>query len=863
MKNNKSSINRKTLFALILMIVLTIPMITQLPIYAKAASTLNVKDYLFVNAAPSPVGIGQTVYLNLFFTKPIPDATGFGTSIYTGLTINIVKPDGTNETLGPYTADMTGGVGGLTFVPAAIGNYTFQGIFPGQSIGTGSSGTTYNMDPAVSPPVTLVVQQSPISYYSGSPLPTSYWSTPIYANNYGWAQTIGGNWYGLGRPAFDDTGGYDGTGNNFQQYSTAPTTAHVLWTKATTTGGQPGGETIANQENAYSTASPLYHLFEPIILNGVLYENVWAAQTDVAGIMAINLRTGQTLWVQNTSDILIYGQVVNFHNNEEFGSQAFLWTSHLAGYDGMGMFGPNAIYDYNILDPVTGNQMATVTDIPSAIAGLFATSTNALIDSNESNTSGAILIYYVGDHNDLKMWNSSQCLSPPAIFGSPTGSYKPSGSYNFTNGIMWDVTLPTANPAFGIAAQSNQAILLSSHPPTISTFANQFGADNATDVAYNPVTGAKLWGPTTQTLTNFDDIGIVAIGEGAYVRHDKDTDQLWGYSLTTGQKLWGPTQCVGNALSHLFSSAAIAYGRVYIWDFGGYVNAVDLKTGKLDWTYTRGSAGYDTPYGIYPLWVYGSQTIADGMLFLSEGRLYNPPLFPGGEKLALNCTDGSLVWEISGAFQRSPSPVADGEMLGFNGYDGQIYAFGTGASKTTVTAPDVGVTTATPVTIRGTVTDISAGASQEAVAANFPNGLPCVSDASMTPFMETVYEQQPMPTNLTGVTVTVAVTDKNGNCYDIGTTTTDPTTGFYSINWTPKIPGNFMVTATFANTQSYYGSSAKAAFYASDNAPTAAPTATPAKSVADTYFVPAIAGLFVLIIIVLVLMVLMMLRKRP
>ena len=251
--------NGKSLIVLILMIVLTMPMIMQIPHTVSAASTLNVKDYLYVNAAPNPVGVGQTVYINLFFTKPIPDATGFGTSIYTGLTINIVKPDGTNETLGPYTADMTGGVGGLSFSPAAIGNYTFQGIFPGQSLGTDFSGTTYNMDPCVSPPVTIVVQQEPISYYSGSPLPTNYWSTPIYANNFNWAQTIGGNWYGLGRPAFDNTGGYDGTGNNFQQYSTAPTTAHILWTKATTTGGQPGGETIANQENAYSTASPLYH----------------------------------------------------------------------------------------------------------------------------------------------------------------------------------------------------------------------------------------------------------------------------------------------------------------------------------------------------------------------------------------------------------------------------------------------------------------------------------------------------------------------------------------------------------------------------------------------------------------------------
>jgi hypothetical protein len=855
--------NGKSMIALILMLALTMPMIMQIPHTVNAATTLNVKDYLYVSAAPSPVGVGQTVYINLFFTKPIPNPTGsFATVVYTGLKINVVKPDGTNETLGPYMADTTGGVGGITFTPATTGNYTFQGIFPGQSLGTDSTNTTYNMVASDSPPVTIVVQQSPISYYSGSPLPTSYWTRPIYANNFNWAQTIGGNWYGLGRPAFDVTGGYDATGNNLQQYSTAPTTAHILWTKATTTGGQPGGETIANQENAYSTASPLYHLFEPVILNGVLYENLMAAQTDNAGIMAINLRTGQTLWVQNTSDLLIYGQVVNFHNNEEFGSQAFLWTSREVGIGPMGMFGPSILYNYEILDPVTGNQMATVTDIPSSIANLFGTSPNALIDSNESNTAGAILIYYIDDHNDLVLWNSTLCLSPAGGFGSPTGSYKPSGSVSFTAGIQWNVTLPTANPAYGIAEQSNQAILLSSHPPTLSTFANQFGADYATDIAYDPITGAKLWGPTNETTTNFNDVGIVATGEGVYVRHDKDLDQLFGYSLTTGQLLWGPTQCVGNALSHLFSSAAIAYGRVYIWDFGGYVNAVDLKTGKLDWTYTRGSAGYNTPYGIYPLWVYGTQTIASGMLFLSEGRLYNPPLFPGGEKLALNCTDGSLVWEISGAFQRSQSPIADGEMLGFNGYDGQIYAFGTGATKLAVTAPDPVTSVGSPLILRGSVIDISAGAQQEAVAANFPNGLPCVSDASMTGFMEAVYEQQPMPSNITGVPVTVSVTDSNGNCYSIGTATSDPS-GMFTLTWVPTIAGNYTVTASFAGTQSYYSSSAETSFYATAAHPeTAAPTATP-TSIADQYFIPMSIAVILVVIIIGAILAVLLLRKRP
>jgi hypothetical protein len=445
-----------------------------------------------------------------------------------------------------------------------------------------------------------------------------------------------------------------------------------------------------------------------------------------------------------------------------------------------------------------------------------------------------------------------------------TGDFKPTGSYNFTTGIEWQVPLPTANPAFGIAGMDNQAILLSSHGAVLSTFANQFGSSVATDIAYNPITGAKLWGPTNQTLPNFDDIEMSAIGDGYYVRHDKDTDQVWGYSLSTGQQLWGPTQLVGDALSYIFSNGAIAYNKFFIWDIGGYANAVDLATGKLLWNYTRGSAGYNTPYGVYPMWVFGVQAIADGMLFLSEGRCYDPPLFPGGEKLAINCTTGQLVWEISGAFQRSPTAIADTELLGWNGYDGQIYAFGMGPTKTTVNAPASGVTTGAPITISGTVTDISAGSQQNAVASDFPNGLPCVSDASMTPFMQAVYEQQPMPTNLAGVPVTISVTDSNNNCYVIGTATTNPSTGFYSLSWTPSIPGNFTVTATFAGTQSYYGSSANAAFVAS-LAPSATPTPAPtvANYATTTDFMYGIVAVIIVIIIIGAILAAIMLRKRP
>jgi hypothetical protein len=105
------------------------------------------------------------------------------------------------------------------------------------------------------------------------------------------------------------------------------------------------------------------------------------------------------------------------------------------------------------------------------------------------------------------------------------------------------------------------------------------------------------------------------------------------------------------------------------------------------------------------------------------------------------------------------------------------------------------------------------------------------------------------------------IVDSNGNYREIGTTTS--TDGFYSLNWKPDIEGHYTVYATFAGSKAYWPSHALASFAVDPASPTPVPTDVPGQSMADTYFVPAIAGLFILVIIVLVLVVVMMLKKRP
>ena len=53
-------------------------------------------------------------------------------------------------------------------------------------------------------------------------------------------------------------------------------------------------------------------------------------------------------------------------------------------------------------------------------------------------------------------------------------------------------------------------------------------------------------------------------------------------------------------------------------------------------------------------------------------------------------------------------------------------------------------------------------------------------------FMESVYQQQVMPNNITGVPVTINVLDSNNNFRKIGTTITNAL-GNYGFTWTPDI----------------------------------------------------------------------------
>lgn len=354
--------------------------------------------------------------------------------------------------------------------------------------------------------------------------------------------------------------------------------------------------------------------------------------------------------------------------------------------------------------------------------------------------------------------------------------------------------------------------------------------------------------------------------DGMYIFINLATSTAFGYNLHTGAQVWIAT--IPNANPYDSSGGYIAVaanGVLYTCSFGGDIVAFNILTGKILWqtstSVLSGDPGTDTPYGVWPLWTFTVATVADGVLYIPEGHQYSPPLFRGAHQLAINTTNGQLVWDILGFDVTTAPAISDGIMTTLNSYDNLIYAYSKGPSRITISAPSTGVTTSAPITISGTITDESAGTQQLAVKANYPNGFPCVSDASMTDFMEATFMQQPMPNNITGVPISIDVVDSNGNFRNIGTTTSDAS-GTYAFNWTPDIAGAFKVIATFAGSESYYASSGEAHFIAVSPEATVTPTTTSA-SAADLYFVPSIIAIIVVMIIGFVILALLMLRKRP
>jgi outer membrane protein assembly factor BamB len=798
--------------AIILVLVISATLVA-LPITSAHDPQWTIETYCFINASPNPVGRGQIVYIGAWLDKVPPTAAGgnYG-SRWHNITVTVTKPDGTAETLGPFTSDAAGGAW-TAYFPQQIGTYTLQANFPGEvayddnpypypqlfPLGVDFLNDIYTA--SSSKVVELTVQEEPIEpVYQPNPFPTEYWERPIHSMNRNW-YSLGGNWLGLGANLFSNTGNYDGNYNNFNPYTTAPASAHVLWTKSIAFGGQIGGEFGESELSVYATGTAYEAKFGAVIMYGILYYTDYpGAATNPGALKAVDLRTGEELWSVDAAKPLRFGMIYNFITGDQYGGHTYLFTA--PSFQGFIVDTDPPVW--SMYDAMTGEWILDIANASSAaMSGLY------------TGPRGEILSYGVSD-NMLTMWNLSKCIeegswsqiymsySPEEIWRPPQGA-----TIDWNGGYEWSV--PLIDPRMSVSKVSDDvALLVVDTGGAFGGVPGGAGIGWRLDTGYSATTGELLWGPINRTLTQWANVNIETAGEGVYVEYTQQSMTWSGYSIKTGEKLWGPTEPYNSTWGYYDAetpTGVIGYGNLYTWSFNGEVHCYDIKSGVEKWGWTAGSAGLDTPYGVWPF-VANAGTLADGKFYVASCHDYTPPLYKGAKLYCLDAYTGEEIWSILdfGNIHGTAIPVADGILVTKNSYDNLIYAYGKGPSKTTVTAPDIAVSQGTSVIIRGTVTDESPGTKSTLLSTRFPNGVSAVSDEYMSEWMEYLYQQQPKPDDVKGITVKLYAIDSNGERHDIGEATTD-IWGNFGKRWKPPSGDDYQIVAEFEGTESYYGSS--------------------------------------------------------
>jgi outer membrane protein assembly factor BamB len=845
-KKNKTA----TVIAIFLMLTMAVTIVA-LPVANAHTPPWKIPTYAYLTAAPSTIGVDQTTTLVYWLDKLPPTAAGVGGDRWRNLQIEVTKPNGDKETLGPFNSDPVGS-GYVTYTPDQVGIYSLVFSFPGQTLSrygptgiVGSTTSVYENDTylASNATATLTVQQEPISLPPTYPLPTEYWTRPIEGENNEW-YTIASNWLN-GAHEFQKV----------QPDGIAPNSAHVMWTKPIRDGGVVGGtNTRENGATYYDGTEYEMQFTNPTVMYGRLYYTLpWGSTGGNGGYICVDLRTGETIWYSDTLGVSgsaapSFGQLFNYESLNQHGvvPNGYLWTSNFA----------------NAYDPLTGKWLFNMTGVPS---GTEVYGPNGEIVRYVLNVAGKW----------LALWNNTQHnvgleATPGGGAGTTTSDYqwRPIGkSVNMSDAYSWNVTIPTLPTGSTIRQVIPDDLVLGS--------AGSFGGVSETNPGYTmwaislkpDSRGTLLWskdyaapaGNVTRSFRFVDSVNRV------FIFWDKETVTYSGYSLDDGKLLWtttseNPWNLYAQGGGAIWTQTT-AYGKLYSTGYSGIVYCYDTITGSQLWNYsTAAMAGFATPYPGYPL---GIAAVADGKIYLhTNEHSSGAPYWKGAPLICLNATTGKEMWTLpfhgSSGYVPWGYAVADGYFVGLNLYDEQIYCIGKGPSATTVEAPMSAVTVGSSVVIRGTVTDIAAGTKQKEQAARFPNGVPVVSDDSMSAWMQYVYMQKPRPTNATGVEVSLDAVDPNGNFIHIGTATSD-TSGTFSYTWaTPDVPGDYAITATFAGSESYWGS------YAENHATV---SEAPAATAAPEYPQPidptmTIIAVGIAIIIAVAIGVVLILRKK-
>jgi hypothetical protein len=793
----------------------------------------------YLSTRPNPVGLGQTFLINMWLNPP-PHAY----RQFLDYKLSVTKPDGTIKvyTMNSYVAD---GTNWMELVADQIGEWKLQMDFPGiyfpagryldgKIITASTGGAVYEavyVKPSQTPVTKLIVQQEPAEDWPESPLPTDYWTRPINAELREWWPIIGNYpWFGPGggklwNELYPNTNPYANPGQSFTPWVQGPNSPHVVWKREGALGGIVGGD---NSDNSVYWPTTGWQNAPTIILWGRGYHAVTKpSATGPSGTtwwQCYDIRTGELFWERP------------------------LYT---------GESEPNLIeYGFTSVPPVPGVSMKPDSPYLLSISNGYLRKYDAFNGYMINNISispmtGSGGTYYMNGH----------------VLGiQDLGSAAGSARYRLIN---W-TTFGTDN--FAARIVSNNSYSRSSMPSAANidwnvglgaTVTNYMTGGISTHIivsGYNAYTGQSLWNTTIQEPLFSGSACIADHGKIAVIT---TRGYCYGVDLASGSISWKTEQFdyPYDATGWGSYSTISGYGNFY-WLAQTGVYSIDWTTGKINWKFEK-----PMPYQyegdfigadgetVYPNHAPG--LLADGTLFIPSS-LHSPesPYYRGLKTFAIDAFTGEEKWSlgISVAGQHTRSSlqlrVADG-YLTIGARDGYMYVVGKGLSATSISAPPLAVEVGKSFTITGTVLDLSPA----------QPGTAAIADEYMDAWMQYIHVQMPKPSNATGVTVDLTALDPNGNLIDVGKATCD-TNGEFGLTWAPEVPGLYKLVATFNGTNSY-GSSIASTYLTAIDVPTPTPQATSLPtSVADNYFVPAIAGLFVFVAIIGVVIILV-LRKRP
>jgi outer membrane protein assembly factor BamB len=244
--------------------------------------------------------------------------------------------------------------------------------------------------------------------------------------------------------------------------------------------------------------------------------------------------------------------------------------------------------------------------------------------------------------------------------------------------------------------------------PTAANGVVYFGSLDSKIYAVDASSGTQKWA----FETNFPVASSPAVANGK-VYTGADDGNIYCLDAATGSQLWktnagGVTNCLLNSGFSAFPvrcSPMVSNGKVYAGALDGNLYCVDAKNGKILWTRQTGgpilatptiddnsvyvasctqpingklckldaSTGaviwnIDVPYVLNrTLWsgnfLFASPTVADGMVFLRNGLLYN---------YAFNATTGATVWTYAAGY----NPGTPGQSGGVIQGGAPLYAYG-------------------------------------------------------------------------------------------------------------------------------------------------------------------------------------------